>query len=41
MQQDPEWLDYLQRSAELGALASQHNKLMTPVDFFEFKPPAR
>ena len=40
MQSDPEWLDYTKRSAELGALVSQSNKLMTPVDFFDFKPPA-
>jgi hypothetical protein len=30
---DPEWLDYTRRSAELGALESQSNKLMTPVSF--------
>ncbi len=33
---DPDWLEYIRRSAELGALVSQHNKLMKPVDFFEF-----
>ena len=32
---DPDWLDYTRRSAELGALVDQTNKLMTPVDFFE------
>jgi hypothetical protein len=32
---DPDWLAYVARSAELGALASQHNKLMRPVDFFD------
>ena len=37
MWQDPEWLDYVKRSAELGALESQNNRLMKPVDFFEFK----
>ena len=31
---DPGWQDYLKRSAELGALVSQSNKLMVPVDFF-------
>ncbi len=31
---DPDWQDYLRRSAELGALISQTNKLMMPVDFF-------
>jgi len=30
---DPEWLDYVRRSAELGALEAQSNKLMTPVGF--------
>ncbi len=39
MQGDPEWLAYTKRSAELGALVSQTNKLMTPVDFFDIKPP--
>ncbi|WP_420349301.1 NIPSNAP family protein [Pelagibius sp.] len=34
MQADPDWQDYLRRSAELGALISQSNKLMAPVDFF-------
>ena len=37
MWSDPDWLDYVSRSAELGALISQHNKLMTPVDFYEFR----
>ena len=40
MWQDPDWLDYTRRSAELGALVGQHNTLMTPVDFFDFKPPS-
>jgi len=31
---DPEWLSYVKKSAELGALESQQNKLMKPVDFF-------
>jgi hypothetical protein len=30
---DPGWLAYVKKSAELGALARQSNKLMTPVDF--------
>ncbi len=34
MQADPDWQDYLRRSAELGALIAQTNKLMVPVDFF-------
>ncbi len=37
MWQDREWLDYIRRSAELGALASQNNRLMTPVEFFDLK----
>ena len=32
---DPDWLDYTKRSADLGALVDQRNKLMTPVEFFE------
>src|SRR3546814_16534170 len=35
MQADPGWQDYQKRSAELGALVSQTNKLMTPVDFYD------
>lgn len=38
MQADPEWIAYTQESAKLGALVSQANKLMRPVDFF---PPPR
>jgi hypothetical protein len=38
MQSDPDWLDYTKRSAELGALVRQNNKLMIPVDFFDFTP---
>ncbi|MEM7237905.1 MAG: NIPSNAP family protein [Pseudomonadota bacterium] len=34
---DPDWLDYTKKSAELGALESQTNKLMTPVDFCPLK----
>ena len=30
---DPEWLAYTRKSAELGALVSQENKLMNPVAF--------
>ena len=36
---DPDWLAYTKRSAELGALIKQDNRLMTPVDFFDFNPP--
>jgi hypothetical protein len=35
---DPDWIAYTEASAELGALASQNNKLMRPV---EFLPPPR
>lgn len=31
---DPDWQDYLKRSTDLGALISQSNRLMVPVDFF-------
>ena len=34
---DPDWINYTKKSAELGALAQQENKLMKPVDFFKFK----
>ena len=30
---NPEWLAYVQKSAELGALERQQNKLMTPTSF--------
>ena len=30
---DEDWLAYTRKSAELGALISQNNKLMTPVEF--------
>lgn len=30
---DEDWLAYTRKSAELGALASQGNKLMTPLKF--------
>jgi hypothetical protein len=31
---DPDWIAYTQESAKLGALESQENRLMVPVDFF-------
>ena len=37
MWSDPDWLDYTNRSAELGALVEQQNKLMKPVEFFDIK----
>tara|TARA_Y100000588_G_C13343907_1_gene539360 strand:- start:81 stop:413 length:333 start_codon:yes stop_codon:yes gene_type:complete len=39
MQSDPEWIDYTNASAELGALESQKNKLVRPVDFYKFINP--
>lgn len=36
---DPDWLAYTKRSAKLGALVKQDNRLMIPVDFFDFNPP--
>ncbi|MGB0163325.1 MAG: NIPSNAP family protein [Candidatus Puniceispirillaceae bacterium] len=30
---DPDWLAYVQKSAELGALERQKNKLMVPTSF--------
>lgn len=32
---DPDWQEYLRRNAEFGALVSQNNRLMQPVDFFD------
>ena len=37
MWSDPEWLAYTKESAKLGALESQENKLMVPVDFCPLK----
>ena len=34
---DKNWLSYVNKSAKLGALISQNNKLMKPVDFFKIK----
>ena len=34
---DNSWIQYTEKSAELGALVSQENKLMRPVDFFAQK----
>ena len=31
---DQDWISYTQESAKLGALESQENRLMIPVDFF-------
>ena len=37
MQSDPDWIKYIEESASLGALEAQNNKLVKPVDFFDFK----
>ena len=37
MWSDPDWINYTQESAKLGALESQENKLLKPVDFYELK----
>lgn len=37
MQADPEWIAYLEESGKLGALESQQNALMKPVEFFPIK----
>ncbi len=34
---DQDWIAYTQKSAELGALVAQENKLMRPADFFEIE----
>lgn len=34
---DPEWLDYVKRSGELGALLKQENKILLPAPFFKPK----
>jgi hypothetical protein len=31
---DPDWLDYVRRSQELGALLKQENKILLPAPFF-------
>jgi hypothetical protein len=32
---DPEWLDYVKRSQELGALVKQENKILVAAPFFK------
>ncbi len=32
---DPEWLAYVKRSGELGALVSQENKILVATSFFK------
>ena len=36
MEADGDWQDYKRRSAELGAMLNQENRLMKPCDFFPF-----
>ena len=36
MWNDPNWIKYTQESAKLGGLESQENKLLNPVEFYEF-----
>jgi len=38
---DPEWLSYVEKSTQLGALEQQQNKLMKPVDFFPKPAPGK
>ncbi len=40
MQADPDWISYLQRSAEAGYLVSQRNQLMVPASFAPITRPA-
>ncbi len=40
MQEDPDWIAYLKMSAELGALVSQENRLLTSAPFFTPTLPA-
>jgi len=35
MAADPEWQEFLKRSAEAGNLVSQENKILVPASFFE------
>ena len=35
MQADPDWANYLKKSAEAGFLLSQVNAILTPAPFFE------
>lgn len=37
MNADPDWQDYLRRSAEAGYLVAQENRLMTPAPFAPIK----
>ncbi len=35
MQADPEWIAYLERSAEAGYLVAQENRILTAAPFFQ------
>lgn len=35
LQKDPEWIDYLAKSAQAGYILAQENKLMLPAPFFK------
>lgn len=35
MQNDPDWIAYLKKSAEAGYLVSQENKIIVPAPFFK------
>ena len=37
MQADPEWQDFLKRSAEAGNLITQENQILIPPAFFDLK----
>ncbi|MEM8948859.1 MAG: NIPSNAP family protein [Pseudomonadota bacterium] len=37
MQADPDWQDFLKRSAEAGYLLAQENQILTPAPWFELK----
>ena len=38
MWEDPDWIEYTRRSAELGALLSQENKILVATDFMPDHP---
>ncbi len=37
MQADPDWQDFMKRSAEAGYLLSQENQILTAAPFFELR----
>ncbi len=37
MQADPDWQDFLKRSAEAGNLLAQENQILTAAPFFDLK----